>query len=226
MRKIYFGLLAAAILFAAPQARAAVLYDSGSTTGNYSASNFAGGGLEGSFTLSQASVVTGVNFVAWTYQSTLASLSWGISSTSPSGILGSVSPTDVGPTYTNAPWYVSTYNFSTGSLALSAGTYYLTLQDGVTSDRSNPFWDMHPSLSAPLGYDVTFQIFWNCLDFVRPRTNYMGNDDPWLRWRWLHGLSSTETGWSLPHRLSNSSSIRKGRLLRHRGQAAVASIAQ
>src|SRR5215212_1311415 len=54
------GAIAFAIVSAASQAHAAVLYDTGPTTGNYSSNNMAGGGLESSFTLSQASVVTGV----------------------------------------------------------------------------------------------------------------------------------------------------------------------
>lgn len=147
-------------LTAISTARADILYDTGPTPGNYNAFNFAGGGYEASFTLSQASVVTGVNFVAWTYQSTLASLDWGISSTSPASVSGAATLIEVGPTYTNDPfpYYVSTYNFSTGSLLLSAGTYYLTLQNGLASDGSNPFWDIHANLSAPLGYEATFQI--------------------------------------------------------------------
>jgi hypothetical protein len=54
------GAIAFAIISAASQAHADVLYDTGPTTGNFNAYNIAGGGYESSFTLSQASVVTGV----------------------------------------------------------------------------------------------------------------------------------------------------------------------
>lgn len=159
------GAIAFAMISAASQAHADVLYDTGPTTGDYSAVNFGGGGYESSFTLSQASVVTGVNFVSWTYQGSIATLDWGISSTSPSPILGTVSPSQVAPTYTNPNFLgydVETNNFSTGSLFLSAGTYYLTLQNGATTNNNypNPFWDF-TSANNEGTLNVTFQILGN-----------------------------------------------------------------
>jgi len=151
------GAIAFAIISAASQAHADVLYDTGPTTGNYGAMNIAGGGLESSFTLSQASVVTGVNFVAWTYQGPITTLDWGISSSPGSATLGTVSPSQVAPTYTNPPYDVSTYNFSTGSLSLLAGTYYLPLQSDPTAGGNNPFWDF-ASANADGSPNLTFQI--------------------------------------------------------------------
>lgn len=151
------GAIVFAIISAASQAHAAVLYDTGPTTGNYSANNMSGGGLENSFKLSQASVVTGVNFVAWTYQGPITTLDWGISSSAGSPTLGTVSPSQVAPTYTNPPYDVSTYNFSTGSLSLLAGTYYLTLQSDATAGGFNPFWDAASS-NADGSPNRTFQI--------------------------------------------------------------------
>ncbi len=156
------GAIAFAIVSAASQARADVLYDTGPTTGNSNAINIAGGGYESSFTLSQASIVTGVNFVSWNYQGTITMLDWGISSTSPSPILGTAVPvSQIAPTFTNPNQYgydVYTNNFSTGNLSLSAGTYYLTLQNTITTNNSfNPFWDF-TDVKADGSYDVTFQI--------------------------------------------------------------------
>jgi hypothetical protein len=146
--------------FSAPsRSHADVLFDTGPTPGNNNAISIGGGGYEHSFTLSQASFVTGVNFVGWSFGSPITTLDWGISSTSPASIIGTVSPSQVAPTFTNPNsigYDVATYNFSTGSLSLSAGTYYLTLQNAAAGGNS-PFWDF-TGVDADGKYDVTFQI--------------------------------------------------------------------
>jgi hypothetical protein len=170
----FTGAIALAIISAASQSHAAVLFDTGPTTGNYNAINFGGGGYESSFTLSQASVVTGVNFTAWIYQGTITGLDWGISSVSPVPISGTVSPSEVAPTYTNPNSYgydVYSYNFATGSLFLSAGKYYLTLQNPVTTNNQNPYWDIaEPGLRPDETFAFTFQILGNVSAVPEPST--------------------------------------------------------
>lgn len=93
------SVIAFAIISAASQVHAAVLYDTGPTTGTNDAVNINGGGYESSFTLSQASVVTGVNFVGWTVPvGPITTIDWGISSV-PHSISGTVSPAEISPSY-------------------------------------------------------------------------------------------------------------------------------
>src|SRR5664280_793650 len=115
------------------QASAAVLYDNGTingTIGAYAISN--GFAVSDSFTLSQASTVTGVSFGAWNYLDvTMASVDWGIATAS--GIYTDTATATVTSVLTGGRGYgdlpLSIDSFSTGSVSLAAGTYYLVLQN-------------------------------------------------------------------------------------------------
>ncbi len=162
------GAVAVAAFSASNQAQADILYDNGPSPNN-NGINLAGFiQIANSFTLSQASTVTGVNFTTQNSGAgVVTSIHWGITSlinNYPDQATATVTQVGVpfpglGPTYTG---YTNT--FSTGSLSLAAGTYYLSLQQ-VTVSAAGGFvnWDINsgPS-SASLGGNPypseTFQI--------------------------------------------------------------------
>jgi PEP-CTERM motif len=154
-------------------ARAATLYDSGPTTGNLDALGiYAGSFISDSFTLSQASTITSVDFVSWS-QFPISGLSWSITTGLPQGATGPGAGT--GATVSQLStlyasnirgYLVDNNTFSTGSVSLSAGTYYLTLTNAVTGN-SNANWDEHTAATSTIyingtsalsGESNTFQI--------------------------------------------------------------------
>ena len=155
------------------QASAAVLYDNGPINGTIDGVAISGGyAVSDSFTLSQASTVTGVNFGAWNYPDvTMASVHWGIATAS--GIYTDTATATVTSVLTGGIgsgfFPVSADSFSTGSVSLAAGTtYYLVLQNAVADPLSHPFfWDINngPSTAtqlngSPIGSE-SFQIIGN-----------------------------------------------------------------
>jgi hypothetical protein len=144
-----FGLsIFPALLFgtaiAASPATAAVLYDNGAVSGTSSDGlGISGGfGASDSFTLAHAATVTGFNFGAFTFTGqTVTTVDFGIV-TDPHlfTVNGTASVTNslVGhPILT--PYDVSEDSFTT-SINLAAGTYYLVLQNAVTSGGDPAFW--------------------------------------------------------------------------------------
>jgi len=159
MRKRLKSLIASCVLTLvasiglSQQGVAAVLYEDGSTLyGDNSEISIWAYQVTDSFTLSAASVVTGVVFTAWTYgiPTSAASVNWEITSTVPNynssnpPVGTNITLTTPSSGMTNGSWTVREYTFSTGSIPLSAGTYYLTLDNGL-------------SLSAP-NYDIGWDI--------------------------------------------------------------------
>jgi hypothetical protein len=136
-------------------ASAAPLYTNGpNDNGNFTVATTGAPGINGghvtsdTFTLSQSATVTSVDFALMTYASegNIPSVDWSITSTADGGTVfgsGTGSLTNIfdghPPTTTGISDYSST--FSTGSVALSAGTYWLTLQNGVSPSGSvDLFW--------------------------------------------------------------------------------------
>jgi hypothetical protein len=104
-----------------------------------------------SFTLSGASILTGVNFGAWqTSGDVVTSVGWEIG-TSPFGA-NDGSGTSVGLTdtylYSYSGYDVGSMNFSLGSLDLTPGTYYLTLQNAVVTNNDPLLWGDNNGPSA------------------------------------------------------------------------------
>lgn len=131
-------------------ASAAVLYDNGANIatsgGNYNGWNISQGfEVSNSFTLSQASTITGVNFGI--LQSPygggdITALDFGITSTPDSyPITGHASVTTGAQTGTGENfWILRTDSFSTGNISLGPGTYYLVLQNAVNTGSYVDFW--------------------------------------------------------------------------------------
>jgi hypothetical protein len=154
------------------QASASVLYSDGPINGTIMGlpiwSNAA---AADSFTLSSTSDVTGVDFGAWTQGpgSSMSSVTWAIvpasQITQPTWYNIGNEPT-FGTTTTVTSDFVSSFNsgeytvtsnsFSTGSLLLAAGTYYLVLYDGTAAGASGPIvgWDIN--LGPSTAYDGPF----------------------------------------------------------------------
>jgi hypothetical protein len=99
-----------------------------------------------SFTLSQNAMVTGVDFAAWVDPGdTLTNVDWVISSGPSFGFLASGTGAAVSGSYYSSVsgiYDVDEESFSTPDLSLAAGTYWLELQNAVTSGSSFPYWDV------------------------------------------------------------------------------------
>jgi hypothetical protein len=140
---------AALLAFAAsPAAMAGVVYSDGPFNGTKDAWLFTGGyTVSDSFTLSQNTTVTSADFLVWDYQSegALSTVQWSITSGPVSGTTygGSLSGVLSGtPDGINGFGYkLTSENFSTGSLNLGPGTYWLNLYVISPSGSVDLFWD-------------------------------------------------------------------------------------
>jgi len=109
-----------------------------------------------SFTISSSSTVTGVsNIGLWVFSGdTLETLSWVIS-TSPDGG-GTVEGSGAGVTLTKSLFLsdnsfgydVYSASFSVSSVVLSAGTYYLELENAISSEDKAVAWDANNGSST------------------------------------------------------------------------------
>jgi hypothetical protein len=140
-------------------ASAAVLYDNGPINGNIDSFtlNF-GYALADSFTLSQTSTVTGVNFGVWAIpDDTMSSIDWGITSTPDTFPINGTASVSNSPAGSNGFGYnLLEESFSTGSIVLGPGTYFLALQNAVATNGDPIYWDQNdgPSVAwhTTLGY--------------------------------------------------------------------------
>src|ERR1700722_12362915 len=142
--------IAALLFLSTIPASADVLYDNGGNTatssGSFDGFNISQGlAISDSFTLTQASIITGVNFGI--LQSPfgggdITALSFGITSTPNSyPVTGNASVTTGAQTGTGEDfWILRTDSFSTGNIALGPGTYYLVLQNAVNTGSQVDFW--------------------------------------------------------------------------------------
>ena len=142
-----------------------ILYSNGPANDNYTAWPLGGNYVTAnSFTLSQSSTVSGVDFNAWLYPGdTLSTIDYAIieatNVTDPNfpfdGTIlssGTVSPTD---TFLESNLYlygIYDEGFFISGLNLSAGTYYLELSNAVTPNGDESFWDIKngPSVAYSL----------------------------------------------------------------------------
>lgn len=111
--------------------------------------------------------MTGVNFGAWAdLGKVINAVQWGIASRPFSYPVDGTATVDNGKEVATAFELYSIYsaNFSTGSVSLASGTYYLVLQNAVASDGSDAFWDINngPATASQSGYPLdgsgSFQI--------------------------------------------------------------------
>ena len=157
-KRIYLLTLvvATAFLLSTP-ASAGVLYDNGPINGGILGwtINF-GFAVADSFTLTGTSTLTGVaNVGLWLSPGdSPVSLDWGISAAP--DYTQSLGGGTVDPTITvwcsgcGSEYYdIYSASFSLPNLVLGPGTYYLSLQNGVTSTEGNPlYWDDNNGLSV------------------------------------------------------------------------------
>jgi hypothetical protein len=144
--KILTGAASVAAIIAGSPASASILYSNGALNGTQGAYQVSGGQqISDSFTLTQASVVTGVEFGDWTVAgATTTSIDWAITSDKfayPIDATAGTTNTFVGQHL--GLYDINLTSFSTGPLSLGAGTYYLVLQNAVTSDGQFAAWDIN-----------------------------------------------------------------------------------
>lgn len=154
--KIFGAAAFAAALSASTTGEAAVLYTTGSPNGNVNGWTINSlHAVADSFTLTQASTVTGVDFVTWAYPGdTLTSVDWSITTaadwsiTTTAGVFpagkttASVTQSSICSKCAGGYFYdLNNESFSTGGVSLAAGTYYLVLQNADLPNGNGIFWD-------------------------------------------------------------------------------------
>ena len=152
LRALQLVFLPIAAFAIATAARADVtLYSDGAPNGTYDSwtINF-GFQVQDSFTLSSASTLTGVTFGNWLIGSDTASaVDWAIVTTEGTqtlacgGCSGTAPLTPDGTFATLSGYHGVIQSFSLPNLSLSAGTYWLELQNEVTNNGDPAYWDMN-----------------------------------------------------------------------------------
>jgi hypothetical protein len=158
IKSIAIVALVASPLALASQAKAdTVLYTNGPvnlTVGGDTINH--GIALSDSFTLTQTSTITGVNFGAWTSTGvTINTIEYGITTTPFTYPVTGAAAVTQGKVIPGAG-YGGVYDlridsFSTSNITLGPGTYYLVLQGAVTGDGSYAFWDINSGPSSVSG---------------------------------------------------------------------------
>jgi hypothetical protein len=152
--KIFAALVALATSHFVSQASATVLYSNGPVDGTQGGWNISNGyAVSDSFTLSQAATVTGVSFGAWTIpgHDTIDNIDFGIATAAgvyPVFGTAVVTNGSIIPGLGQGSYDVQVASFSTGSISLAAGTYYLALQNAFITDGYSAFWDTNNGASS------------------------------------------------------------------------------
>jgi hypothetical protein len=135
------------------------LYDNtGPTSYGYNGAFTINEGLEvaDSFTLTSNSTLTGIDLIAWLSSSdTMTNVDWLITTSAFGGTTlgsGTASVTDSYlKTVQNGSYDLDQVSFSLSDLSLTAGTYYLQIQNAVTVDGQTAYWDTSNGLSDAVG---------------------------------------------------------------------------
>ena len=138
-------------------ASAAVLYDNGPLNGAVDAFTINYGyAVSDSFTLTHAATVAGVNFGVWSQPGdTMSAIDWAITANAsdynPADAIG-IGTAAVTTNFTGnlgfGYYSLAVDNFSTGSVNLAAGTYYLVLQNAATNSGNPIYWDESDGASS------------------------------------------------------------------------------
>jgi hypothetical protein len=160
--KSFAGALAVGLSVGSSSAGAAMLYNNGTFNGGVGGFTIGGYGgdyaISDSFTLGEVSVVTGFDFGAWTFVGdAVSTIDWGIATT-PDNFTsfvagGTASVINGSPTLENFEGFQyadSTDAFSVGGVNLSAGTYYLVLQNAAAPNGDPVYWDESDGLSSAM----------------------------------------------------------------------------
>jgi hypothetical protein len=155
-----FTLALLAAIGSLPAMADSTLYDNtGPTSGGHSDNGAflinGGYAISDSFTLASNSTLTGVSLIEFlTRGDTLTSVDWAITgtafggSTYGSGTAVSVTTgADLGAYPNGGGYELYQESFSLSGLSLAAGTYYLQLQNAVTSQNQDTYWDVSNGLS-------------------------------------------------------------------------------
>jgi PEP-CTERM motif len=154
-----FGAIAAvlALVASVTASRGEVLYDEGPVSGGVNAwtINF-DYAVADSFTLSQTSIVTGVNFGVWSLPGdTISTVDWAITPAANTFADMGTAAVSTSYLYTNGYGYaVSWDSFSIPGQNLAAGTYWLVLQNAAVTNGDPIYWDENDGLS--LAYENTY----------------------------------------------------------------------
>ena len=160
-------------LCAAPPAAASVLYSNGTISGQtlgFTINN--GYAVSNSFTLSSAATISSISFGSWVEQGdSLNNVMWSIVAAPEDYSTGAMAQGSSTFLDSNGEFDIFSSSFETGDVTLAAGTYYLVLQNAVTSQSGFAYWDENfgPStasdssigpLTADNGYgSESFEIF-------------------------------------------------------------------
>jgi hypothetical protein len=146
---------------------AGTLYTNGPVDGTFSGWTIDSGlSVSDSFTLAQASTLTGADFSVWLFPGdTLTSVDWsiGVAPYDGSEEAGTAMPTGVLEFVNEYGFSIDAESFSIPSLSLPAGTYWLTLQNASTSLGDQVFWDINN------GPSIAFESYYG---------NVNGNEEP------------------------------------------------
>ena len=141
--------LMAPLFLLSGMAQSTVVYDNGPIQG-ITARNIGFGVLTNDFSISNSfsidskSTITGITFGAWIpYANTVATVDWAIGTTFFDVSLGSGVAVAFGdqPVGGAGPFTFTLTSFSVPDLALGAGTYFLTLTNGLNDQGGTVFWD-------------------------------------------------------------------------------------
>ena len=160
--------LSGAAMFLCASAQAQVAYSNGGPAGLNAFTITGGYAVTNSFTLSSTTTITGFIFAGWTDAgTTFTAIDWGISSTHDFAIDGTVSLTPSPVLATGFGFYdIRNYQASVAPLTLAAGTYWLGLQNGITSNGDYAYWDISN------GPSVAYQNFiGNVANYAFPGSN-------------------------------------------------------
>jgi hypothetical protein len=139
------ALLSLATVLAAVPASAGTLYSNGPANDQTEAwtINF-GFAVTDSFTLTQASTITGATFDVWNGPGdSLSSVDWSIGTVAFGGAAATATTSDVFDFSNSWGYDIYTDSISIPSLTLGAGTYFFTLQNAVTVDGQPGYWDQN-----------------------------------------------------------------------------------
>ena len=146
MKKAALAVLFLALVgaVASAPASAGTLYSNGPVNGTFVGWTINSGySVSDSFTLTSTSTITGVDFGGWVFPGdSFTSVDWSIGTTAFGGTASTASTTNSFD-FNNGSYDVYTESFSTGSLTLGPGTYYLTLENAVTAGGNYAYWDIN-----------------------------------------------------------------------------------
>jgi hypothetical protein len=156
------------------------LYSDGAPSGAYSAWTINYGfQVQDSFNLSSASTLTGVTFGSWlSTGDTASAVDWAIVTTEGTQTLACAGCSGTATLTPDGSFSVTGFSgfsgvdqsFSLPDLSLSAGTYWLELQNLVTNDGDPGYWDMNGGPSSVWENSFNDQTGSNCSQGNGPGT--------------------------------------------------------